>query len=601
MTPAVRTRLTTAALVAAPLAALLLWLRALQGADPNQISDLGLITALPPAALAALALLIASFGLAVALPRLRLGVIGLHIAILVFCLFGAAMLVEGQPRTATAWKLVGIMDQVMDYGAVDPSRDAFQNWPGFFILVAFVTSVAGLESPLQMAGWAHVFFNLLYLGPLVLLFRAATQDRRLICLGLWFFYLCNWIGQDYLAPQAFGFFYYILAAGLMLTFFRGRAGLSKLRWLPFLPARTAAAVRHWFAPEYEMSLPEQKKQQAGVMAMLILFMAVITPSHQLTPVALLTATISLVLFGRIYPRGLPVVFGVLLLTWLSYMTVPYLSGHLDNFIEPLLDLRSNLTQNLSARVRGSAEHVFIVRFRIISSLLIWLFAFLGALRRQRLGFRDVSFVLLAGTPFSLLAVQTYGGELLLRTFLLSLPFIAFFLAALFCPRPSEGLARPTALSLATMSGLLCLTFFLTRYGNERMDYFAEGEVEAMQYVYSTSEPGAHIIAGTGTLPWRYEGYNVYAYSTIESAVKDNDIEALARQMASEEFPESYLVLTRSQKASVELFIGWEAGTWERFEQSVTEAPEFQLVFANADAKVFVLSPQTAAEDAAAQP
>jgi hypothetical protein len=338
-----------------------------------------------------------------------------------------------------------------------------------------------------------------------------------------------------------------------------------------------------------------------MLALLVLFMAIIIPSHQLTPVALLTSAMALVLFKRIYPRGLPVIFTVLLLTWLSYMTIPYLTGHLHNFTEPLGNLGANLTQNLTARVRGSAEHVFIVRLRIVASLVIWLFAGLGVMRRQRHGFRDVSFVLLTSAPFSLLAVQSYGGELLLRTFLFSLPFVAFFIAALFCPRPSARLARTTWLSLTALSGVLSLTFFFTRYGNERMDYFAEGEVEAMQYVYAVSEPGAQIIAGTQTLPWRYEGYNVYTYATVENAVKSNDIEALARLMAREPYPESYLVLTRSQKASAELFIGWEAGTWERFESSVSTSPEFQLIFANADAKVFVLSTQTASGRAASPP
>src|SRR5829696_6174425 len=156
-------------LTLAPLAATFVWVQVLRGADTDRISDLGLITAIPPVAYVALFVLMVSFAIAINQERLSKPILLLHVVLLIFCLYGAAMVVEGQPRTAIAWKLVGIMDQVMNYGSVDANKDAFQNWPGFFILVGFISRLAGIESPLVLAAWAHVFFNLLYLGPLLFL------------------------------------------------------------------------------------------------------------------------------------------------------------------------------------------------------------------------------------------------------------------------------------------------------------------------------------------------------------------------------------------------------------------------------------------------
>jgi hypothetical protein len=584
--------LVPAALTTAPLAALVLWTQLLVGADASLISDLGLITAMPPVAFVALFVLIVTFVVTISQARLNVPLIVLHIVVLIYCLFGAAILVEGQPRTATAWKLVGIIDQVMHHGSVDATKDAFQNWPGFFILVAFLSRLAGIESPLILASWAHVFFNLLYLGPLLLLFRAGTQDKRLIWLAIWLFYLCNWIGQDYLAPQALGYFYYVLILGVLLTWFQsGKTVRGHLaQQLRYLPARLQNSIAKWLAPENKPARPAAVGlQQTGLLALLFVFMAVMVPSHQLTPVALLAAVAILVVAGRITPGSIPLILGVMIVAYISFMTVPYLRGHVSNFTKPLGDLTANVTDNVTARVRGSPLHTFVVMFRIFSGMVMWLIAGLGIVSRIRAGQRDTTFLLLAAVPFGLLGVQTYGGELLLRTFLFALPFTAFFMAAVFYRNSDTLLSARKRLALMGVCAALSVSFFVTRYGNERMDYFTADEVAAVEYVYAVSGPGTHLVSGTESLPWRYEDYNSDRYSSIERAVRTNNLQMVIESMSLPQFPQSFLVLTRSQQAAAELYLGWEPGAWERFDRNVSQSDQFRLVYANEDAKVFVLA------------
>ena len=98
--------------------------------------------------------------------------------------------------------------------------NAYHNWPGFFALGALLTEVAGFNSALSFASWAPLFFNLIDLGALLLILRACTTDRRLIWLSVWFFYLTNWVGQDYFSPQGLNFFFYLVIMAILLQWFK---------------------------------------------------------------------------------------------------------------------------------------------------------------------------------------------------------------------------------------------------------------------------------------------------------------------------------------------------------------------------------------------
>src|SRR5207244_11753971 len=68
--------------------------------------------------------------------------------------------------------------------------------------------------------WTPVFFNLIYLGPLYIIFTSATTDKRLVWLGLWFFFLTKWVDQDHFSPQAFDFFLYLVIIAILLKWFK---------------------------------------------------------------------------------------------------------------------------------------------------------------------------------------------------------------------------------------------------------------------------------------------------------------------------------------------------------------------------------------------
>lgn len=571
----------------------LLWANSLGQIDMQPMDDTGLISVLPVSVLLSLLIVNLSFCIAISQEELSLPILVLHLVVIVVMLFGITAIVQEVPRFAIGWKLAGIVDYVKATGTVDGRIDAFFNWPAFFIFMAYVTEITGFDSAVSFMGWAPVYFNLLYLIPLAMIFRSATTDLRLIFLGLWFFCLANWIGQDYLAPQAFNYFFFLVIVAIILTWMRGTAWPAQQVWTrarAMVPALDglAAKVKPWLAGEELAVAPSTPVQRAAFIGIMVLIFAAMVASHQLTPFAMLAAIGALVLFNRCTVLTLPIILGVMVAMWVLYMAAPYVSGHIQHLASPVGSVGTNIDANLTGRFRGSPGHIFINYMRTGMSLAVWALAFVGGLRRLRNGYRDWGMMLVAVTPFPLLLLQAYGGELLLRIYLFSVPFMVFFGAALFFPSPALGKRVLSSLLLFVVSFVLLVSFLFTRYGNERMTYFTADEVASIQYLYDNAEPGSQFVALTGTLPWRFQDYQTYRYTTATKLARTQDVEGMIKLMADPKFPASYLILSRSQKASGELYIGWPPGLWEGYEQALLATGRFRLVYANEDSQVYTL-------------
>ena len=149
--------------VLAIFSSLVVWVATAQTIDVARFSDIGIITALPPASLAALGLLTVSFALTLRHGRHHIPLLILHILALIFMLYGLSSLVEEQPRFAVTWLHEGFTEYVVRNGQIDPGLDGRFNWPGFFVMSAFIQQVSGVESLIPLIMWAPVLLNVLYL------------------------------------------------------------------------------------------------------------------------------------------------------------------------------------------------------------------------------------------------------------------------------------------------------------------------------------------------------------------------------------------------------------------------------------------------------
>ena len=576
------------------LGALVLWLATLKRIDPHSVGDLGLAPSLPATAYVSLVGVIASFCLTLRQKPLRLPLLLLHCGVLIFMLYGVTTLVEEEPRFAVTWLHVGFAESIARTGRVFPELDARFSWPGFFTMTALVTQIAGLADALPLTAWAPVYFNLLYLGPLLIIMRSATRDARLIWLAVWFFFLTNWIGQDYFAPQALHYFLYLVIVAILLTWFKTanpRVLLEHQRWRRFgRLARLANRLSPILAPPDLPNMPARPWQRGGLLAIVLVLFAIIVSSHQLTPFSILMAVAALVVFQRCSARSLPLLMAVMIGTWISYMTVAFLSGHLDMVAGHFGEVKNTVSANVTDRMQGSRGHMIVVYGRIAMTLFVWGLGALGGIRRLRHGHWDLTLALLAGTPFMLMGMQAYGGELLLRVYLFALPFMCFFAAALFYPADGVGSSWRATAAVTLMSLALLGGFVFCRYGNERMDYMTHQEVDAVRYLYGVARPGSLLVAASPNLAWRFRDNEKFDYAPISDVVLVGDIDGVVRIMSNKKYSTAYLVMTRSQGAYAALFSNLSAENWARFKRDVVVSSKFTVIYQNDEALIATLAP-----------
>ncbi len=269
--------------------ALLAWTESLLGAHLNRIGGLGLLQAMPATYFLACALLLVGFAIAASSDGLDPRVLGLYILALIVVLHATTAILYDEPRYAWVYKHLGVINLIASTGTADRTVDIYNNWPSFFAANAWLSKTSGV-GPIEYAGWAQLFFNLVGAAAVRFALRGVTRDERLLWTATLFFLLGNWVGQDYLAPQAFGFVLSLVVIGLFLRCGRRAAD----RW-----RRRSANGRRWLAPR----LPDDELSPAplGPRAALVgggaCVVAVVT-SHQLSPVFLILSVGTLALFRR---------------------------------------------------------------------------------------------------------------------------------------------------------------------------------------------------------------------------------------------------------------------------------------------------------------
>lgn len=583
------------------LCAVVVWGLSLPTVDLRSMTDLGLISVFPTLYVV-IAILSVSFAISVHQPRAREWLLLLHVVVLIFIVHGTPNILYGTLRYSWAWKHIGIVDYIQRHGSVDPTiryLNPYHNWPGFFALNALITEVAGFKSALSYAGWAPVFNNLIDLGAVRLLLGTGTRDRRLIWLGIWFFFVTNWVGQDYFSPQALSYFFYLLVLGVCLTWFR----------VTLPPAKTT--LRRWLRSEHLASLLHAllrraasgvvpatfsaPYQRVSLMMMVILFLGVLAFTHQLTPYMLTSALAFLILFQLCSTRNLPILTFVFAVTWMLYIAIAFLKGNLHWIIQSLGRPIGTLEATFIDLSAASPGQVLVAQMNRGLTAAVIVLALLGGLRRLRHGYWDLPFALLVIAPVPMLVANAYGGEVVFRIYLFALPFLSFFAAALLYPQPTAGTSWRTIVLTVLLSNALWFGFSFGYYGKEKQYYFTPNEVAAAEFVNDTAPPGTLLMDGSWIWPLQYRNYELFQYQSIvtlpkerRSAILDDPVGTLSQLLRDSKYPAVYLIITRSQKASVDM-TGWlPAGSLDRIEQALLQSPQFELLFSNEDAKVFSL-------------
>ncbi|KNE78966.1 membrane protein [Streptomyces fradiae] len=569
-------------LLAAGLALYWLPLRGLDDAGLDRMGGLGLVSVLPAATFLGAALLVAAFAAALWPAAPRRPLLTAVLLLTVVSLHALPAVLEAEPRFATAWQHLGFIDHIDRTGTAVPDLDARWSWPGFFAAVAFAARACGVTDLTELLRWWPTVIQLLYLAPLFLLLRAVRASWRAKWTAVWLFALCGWVGQDYFSPQGFTYLLYLAFAAVLLVWFREPRVLPGKRRPG--EAEPPAAGR---------------ADRAVLLLVLIGLFAATVPTHQLTPFVMLGVLTALVLVGRSWLRGLPLLFAAMVAVWVGFFAEPYWSGHFDELFGGVGGVGGNVSSSVSGRIEGGSEtHKLVLYTRVALAGSVLGLACLGWWRRRRAGYGERSLLVLAFVPFLGFGMQSYGGEMALRVFLFALPGACALAALAVFPRVGSGRRAPAVLA-AALAGLVFMGGFLVaRWGNEPFERVRTGEVAAMEYVYAHDEPTVRVLwmsddpveNVTPAMPWGARDMERVGYlptlAPRDAARVGPVVEALENAG-----PNSYLMVGRGQSVYLHMDAGYSAD-WERsLLRALDGRPELRRAFSADHAVLYELREQ----------
>lgn len=568
-----------------------LWAYSLMQIDTGAIGDFGLLNAFPVAMFAGLALLITAMVVALH-QRAPDRILAAHVALLIMMLHATPALRYETLRYGWSWKHLGVARELATQHWIDGrGRDLaiYHNWPGFFsAATAWLESAGGLRSWPGIAQWAPPVFQVLYALAAYAVLRAFTDDRRLVWLGVWFFVLANWIGQDYFAPQSVAFFLFLATCALVLHLESRHPAMPRRLQRRFGTEPPPVARADLVARTGASTLAERR----AATIVIVLISAAITVTHPLSPFVLLAALILLTLTGVLANRRIVLYVAAIQLAWLLTGARSFYSERGQSLISGLGALRANFDASLEDSVNaGFAQRAVSTAGRAEVVLLVLLAAF-GLLRRVRHGCWDVAAAVLVVAPLVILAGSSYGGEATFRVYLFALPFLAFFAAAA-CVPSSRAWRPMTAVAVALLSVAMLTGTLFAYYGKEEWTHFTTGEVRASEAVFDDAPAGSLVIEGTDNYPARFDRMNELVFLNLagEPRASRDQVSAdpgtvLGSWLNDRRYPDAYLILTRSQRAEAEALGIFPPGTLERVEQQLTTSPDAEVLYRDNDAVVF---------------
>jgi hypothetical protein len=381
---------------------------------------------------------------------------------------------EGTPRFRTAYLSYGYVDPVLRGQGLLPRLFVYHNWPLFPLVMAGLQSVTGV-SPTGLMSFFPTVIMVLYLVPLSALLLITTGLTERLWLspeppwrtirkaplgtsarwvaGLWVFVVFQWTDQDYFSPQALAFLFYL---GLMVVL-----------------AHTALCRRGGF-----------NSLSGG--ATVVLF-TLIVATHVLTALIALFVIAGLTLMRQLRRPTLLLLCLFVFVAWQAYAAAPFYQFYGHRLLQTVFAAADFLQTNVSGRISGSGAHLTVGRARVATTAIVFglgLVALLSAtgwrLRRPMKMWRSLSGELRFALVWLIATVlvgpvSIYGGEMLIRTELFSLPPIAMMIVATIDRR---RMLTAVAGTLAVMAPL----HIVTHYGNELYDYVSPGEIAGFRFI-----------------------------------------------------------------------------------------------------------------------
>jgi hypothetical protein len=486
-----------------------------------------------------------------------------HVVLFTLIVWLTPLVLEGTPRFRTSYVNFGYVDPVLRGVGLLPDRFIYHNWPLFPVAMAALVRVTGI-SPLVLMGAFPLVMILALLIPLAAILRTIAihgttttggGGARSILLvawpaGLWLFVVFNWTSQDYFSPQALAYLLFVTWLAVLVHVVVRRAGALTLM---------------------------------TTIALLALF-SLIVVTHVLTSLEVLGVLAVLTAARLIRRPTLIVTCALIFIVWQLNVAGPFFAFYADRLQTNLLDLSDFVQVNLASRVTGSPEHAQIAQLRIVVTGLAFVLAGVSVSSRLLRDGRSRGVVFgiafLIGIAF-VAPASVYGGEMLIRVLLFSLPIVAGLAMAGFG-------SRAYRLLLVAVIAVMAPIHILTHYGNELHDYVSPGEIAGFAFVSSTLPP-ANVFGGypagnfenTALLDAR----NSYlSRGVVPSTLEDFLDPTLHHGWIHKDWP-TYVMLSRGDAAAMELF-QHRPDFISEVRSVLDRSPAFKVVYANPDMRIY---------------
>jgi len=597
---------------------------ALPWIDPTTEGTTGLISAAGPQYVAGVVLLSSGFVTALLFDDVPRWLLGCQVVAFVVLVVGLGALVEPAPRLAITYTHLGFAQYIGSHGTALPPIDARAGWPGAFSLIAVVESWINSSTGFVIGRWAPLLFDLLAIAPLFVLTGVVTEDRRARWLAIWIFFAANWVEQDYLSPQALAFTMYLTVIGTVLAVFGSRPSVGRKASGAIRSIMASAQRRlsiHSWHPHTPLARALPAATRAVLLASVVAIGAAMTMSHQLTPYVLILDIAALALIGRTRLGTLAWLLVLMAIAWLSFGASSFWSGHLGLLTGSAGNVAGNVSAGVSGRLRGDPGHLLVLWSRIAIVVALMATAALGLLRLWVRHAEQLWVAVLAGVPIVLIGFQSYGGEVVIRTYFFALPFLAILSAAAIFPgrgrvprtarhagtrttqsvrqRIGIGLERCTratgrlspSVRVVAIAGIVAsasLLGLVAHYGADQSEQVGVGELTALTWFYAHVPPQSDAFTACVNLPWRSEGAASFRYKTLVSESYGRPLKELRRLLSPERG--AYFIASKSQEVCGEQQLGLAPGWLASLEASLSKAEHATLIYSADGARIYRLAP-----------
>ncbi|MDN3497305.1 hypothetical protein QL996_15300 [Planococcus sp. APC 4015] len=554
--------------------AIIAWAIALPTLRDASWNLFGLIPAASPLFPVSIVLVSIAFCVAIARGATRTAAVSLIATVLMMRLPTA--LSTDAPLYSWTYKHFGPIDYIQRFGGVDVTADIYHNWPGAFSLIAWMNTITGSET-IVIAQWFTVGSQLAVTAAVYYLARTYGFGAATALVAAFGAHVANWVGQDYLSPQAIGFALGIVVIALVLASRRTRA-------------------TSWVA--------------------VVIFTA-ITVTHQLTPYWLLAAILLLTVLGRVRPKYIVGVFAVIAIGYLLlHLDVVSQFGRLIN-----LDLLDNiLTPSVRNEALGHPSAGQVVNSWVARSItaVVWVSAAaVVAIRllRRRGEWRSILVpAVVAFSPALILLGQGYGGEAMFRVFLYSIPGCMLILAPVVTRMLRGEVSRGALAARLTATGVLTLVALAsiqTSYGGWFANRVTPESVRLTTQVLTEEDPSTLTIGVAPGAPGRIvaeyvdfvranelfdSGIDMWLTSwpgwEEEEFADPRRVERLTESLLWEQRP-ALVVITEQMRYYSTYYGTLPEGALDRFQRILSDDPRWVQIYESDETIVYRLDLSTA--------